>query len=126
MYHDDIFLFSFREFEVIYVCFRCYSDLSDEGIMKEQLERLDRLCDFNAIRPAQMEKRTALLKEMFAEIGDDCYIEPPFYSNFGGGHVYFGKNDFANFHLTLWMIPTFTLAITRCLGRMSQKISHPM
>ncbi len=33
-----------------------------------------------------------LLKEMFAEIGTDCYIEPPFHANFGGRHVHFGKN----------------------------------
>lgn len=74
---------------------------NDEEIMREQLKRLDRLCDFNATRPTQMEKRAALLKEMFAEIGDDCYIEPPFHSNFGGGHVHFGKNIYANFNLTL-------------------------
>ena len=40
------------------------------------------------------------LKEMFAEIGDGCYIEPPFYSNFGGRHCHFGKFVYANFHLT--------------------------
>ena len=41
------------------------------------------------------------MKEMFAEIGEGCYIEPPFHSNFGGGHVHFGKNIYANFNLTL-------------------------
>ena len=40
------------------------------------------------------------MKEMFAEIGEGCYIEPPFHSNFGGGHVHFGKNIYANFNLT--------------------------
>lgn len=74
---------------------------NDEEIMKEQLERLDRLYEFNLTRPTQMEKRAALLKEMFAEIGDACYIEPPLHSNFGGGHVHFGKNIYANFNLTL-------------------------
>ena len=42
-----------------------------------------------------------MLKEMFAEIGEGCYIEPPFHSNFGGKHVHFGKNIYANFNLTL-------------------------
>ena len=74
---------------------------NDEEIMREQLKRLDRLYDFNATRPTQLEKRTALLKEMFAEIGDECYIEPPLHSNFGGGHVHFGSNIYANFNLTL-------------------------
>ncbi len=40
---------------------------NDEEIMDEQLKRLDRLYDFNATRPTQLEKRAALLKEMFAE-----------------------------------------------------------
>ncbi len=73
----------------------------DEEIMREQLKRLDRLYDFNSTRPTEMEKRKALLKQMFAEIGDGCYIEPPFHANFGGGHVHFGKNVYANFGLTL-------------------------
>lgn len=73
----------------------------DEEIMREQLKCLDKLYDFNMTRPTQMEKRSALLKEMFAEIGEDCYIEPPFHSNFGGKHVHFGKNIYANFNLTL-------------------------
>ncbi len=72
----------------------------DDEIMADQLRRLDRLYDFNATRPTELDKRDALLKEMFAEIGEGCYIEPPFHSNFGGGHVHFGKNVYANFNLT--------------------------
>lgn len=73
---------------------------NDENILKEQLACLDRLYDFNMTRPTELEKRAALLKEMFAEIGENCYIEPPFHSNFGGKHVHFGKNVYANFNLT--------------------------
>lgn len=42
-----------------------------------------------------------MLKQMFAEIGEGCYIEPPLHANFGGRHVHFGKNVYANFNLTL-------------------------
>lgn len=73
---------------------------NDDTIMEEQLKCLDRLYDFNMTRPSEMEKRTELLKEMLAEIGDGCYIEPPFHSNFGGKHCHFGKNVYANFNLT--------------------------
>lgn len=38
---------------------------------------------------------------MFAEIGEGCYIEPPLRANWGGRHVHFGKNVYANFNLTL-------------------------
>lgn len=72
----------------------------DPEIAKEQTACLDRLYDFNMTRPTELRKRSEMLKEMFAEIGEGCYIEPPFHSNFGGRHVHFGKNVYANFNLT--------------------------
>lgn len=30
-----------------------------------------------------------------------CYIEPPFHANFGGRHIHFGRNVYANFNLTI-------------------------
>lgn len=77
-----------------------YYPTSDE-IMKEQLQWLDKLYDFNATRPTEPEKRAEMLKSMFAEIGEDCYIEPPFHANWGGRHVHFGDLVYANFNLTL-------------------------
>lgn len=74
---------------------------SDKELMKEQTACLDRLYDFNATRPTQFEERQKLLKEMFAEIGEGCYIEPPFHANFGGKHVHFGNYVYANFNLTM-------------------------
>lgn len=74
---------------------------NDDKIMDEQLKKLDRLYDFNNTRPTELSKRKKLLKEMFAEIGEGCYIEPPFYSNFGGGHIHFGKNIYCNFGVTM-------------------------
>lgn len=73
----------------------------DEEILKEQFSYLNRLYDFNQTRPTELDKRGELLKELFAEIGDGCYIEPPLYANWGGHHVHFGKNVYANFNLTL-------------------------
>lgn len=73
----------------------------DEEITREQTKRLDMLYDYNMTRPSEFEKREHMLKNMFAEIGEQCYIEPPFHSNFGGGHVHFGNFVYANFNLTL-------------------------
>lgn len=72
----------------------------DAELVKEQFGYLDRLYDFNRTRPTEMEKRQELLKEMFAEIGEGCYIEPPLYTNFGGRHIHFGSYVYANFNLT--------------------------
>ena len=73
----------------------------DPSILEEQLACLDRLYTFNQTRPTELERRQALLREMFAEVGENCYIEPPLHTNFGGRHVHFGRQVYANFNLTL-------------------------
>ena len=72
----------------------------DPEILKEQIQYQEKLYDYNQTRPSEQEKRTNLLKEMFAEIGENCYIEPPFHANFGGHHCHFGKNVYVNYNLT--------------------------
>ena len=74
---------------------------SGDEIMDEQLQCLDRLYDFNRTRPTELKKREEMLREMFAEIGEGCYIEPPLHANWGGKHVHFGKNVYCIFNLTL-------------------------
>jgi len=74
---------------------------SDEELSKEQRNYMNDLYDFNHTRPTEISKRNELLKKMFAEIGEGCYIEPPLHANWGGHHVHLGKNVYANFNLTL-------------------------
>ena len=71
------------------------------AIMHEQVECLEKLYDYNATRPSEAAKREALLKEMLAEVGEGCYIEPPFHANWGGHHVHLGNYVYANFNLTM-------------------------
>lgn len=73
----------------------------DDEIMDRQRLCLDRLYEFNHTRPSETDKRQALMKEMFAELGENCYIEPPFYSNFGGAHVHLGNHVYCNFAVTM-------------------------
>ena len=72
----------------------------DSEIIEDQQICLERLYDFNQTRPGEQKLRTAILGEMFAEIGEGCYIEPPLHANFGGKHVHFGKGVYANYNLT--------------------------
>lgn len=74
---------------------------SGDEIMNEQLKCMENLYDFNLTRPSELDKKAKLLKEMFAEIGECCYIEPPLRANWGGKNVHFGNNVYANFNLTL-------------------------
>jgi len=74
---------------------------NDAGLLQEQSRCLELLYDFNATRPSESEKRANLLQKMFAELGENCYIEPPLHANWGGRHVHFGSCVYANFNLTL-------------------------
>ena len=74
---------------------------TDPEIMKDQQGYMNLLYDFNHTRPTESDKREALLKELFADLGEGCFIEPPLHANWGGHHVHFGKNVYANFNLTL-------------------------
>ena len=72
-----------------------------EEIMSLQAKCLEKQYDYNNTRPSESALREKLLKEMFAEIGDGCYVEPPLHANWGGKHIHFGKNVYANFGLTM-------------------------
>ena len=77
-----------------------YLPLAPE-IYERQLDCLELLYEYNSTRPHDQAQRSALLRQMFSEIGEDCYIEPPFHANWGGRHVHFGRSVYANFNLTL-------------------------
>lgn len=73
----------------------------DPELGKVQMAYLDKLYEFNQLRPSQVAERTAKLQEMFAELGEHCYIESPLHADWGGKFVHFGKHIYANFGLTL-------------------------
>ena len=73
----------------------------DEKIMSEQLQYQAKLWEFNQLKPSQYSEKIKYMKEMFAECGDNCYIELPFRANWGGHHVHFGSGIYANSNLTI-------------------------
>lgn len=46
----------------------------DESIVEEQTKCLEKLYDYNATSPLKKSKHEYLLKNMFAEIDEGCYI----------------------------------------------------
>lgn len=75
-------------------------DPGNTEILSLQQTCLSLLYDYNQTRPSETEEKERLLKKMFAEIGEGCYIETPFHANWGGRHCHFGKYVYANFNLT--------------------------
>lgn len=73
---------------------------TDEEIANEQTQCLEILYDYNHTRPSESQKREQILKKLLAEIGENCYIEPPLHANWGK-YTHLGSNVYANFNLTL-------------------------
>lgn len=74
---------------------------NDDKIVKKQLKCLKRLQKFNKKVTTNLKRREKMLKKMFASVGNNCYIEPPFYANFGGYNCHLGDNVYINFNLTM-------------------------
>ncbi len=72
----------------------------DEELMDYQLKCMETQYDYNSTRPHCQAERQAILKKLFAHVGENCYIEPPVRANWGV-HTHLGNNVYANFNLTL-------------------------
>ena len=76
-------------------------DPGDPEIMAEQSTYQQKVWDFNRLAPGDFEKKQQYMREVFAECGENCYIELPFRANWGGRHLHLGSGVYANFNLTL-------------------------
>ena len=74
---------------------------NDPAIMEEQLGYLDLMDEYNRTPRRLQAERGRMLKELFAEVGENCYIESPYFANWGGHHVHLGSNVYANAGLKL-------------------------
>lgn len=72
----------------------------DPQIMKQQAATRDLLWEFNQLKPSQTNEMKKLMKQMFAEIGPDCYLERPVRANWGCRHVHLGRGVYFNFNAT--------------------------
>ena len=72
------------------------SELTDE-----QSIYMEKLWEFNQLRPSEQDKKQKYMKEVFAECGEDCFIELPFRANWDGKNLHFGNRVYANFNLTV-------------------------
>ena len=74
---------------------------NDPTIMEEQLGYLDLMDEYNRTPRRLQAERYEMLKKLFAEVGENCYIESPYFANWGGHHVHLGSNVYANAGLKL-------------------------
>ena len=76
-----------------------YDPTADE-IMNEQTGEAQYLKEYDSLGLGNEKRIEELLRLMLAECGENCYLQPPFYANWGGAHLHLGNNVYANFNLT--------------------------
>ena len=74
-------------------------DPGNEELMSEQMKAQEKLWQFNHMGPSQFEERQALMKEIFAECGDDTFLQGPVTFHYGI-HTTIGRHVFINFNFT--------------------------
>ena len=74
-------------------------DPGDPEILEAQAVYMRKLREL-LLAPGDQKKLQEYMREVFAECGDGCYIELPFYANWGGSHVHFGSGVYCNFNTT--------------------------
>ena len=78
-------------------------DPFDDEITTIQQKSIDAMNEFNTLGAGNrnLERKLQLMKEMLGAVGENSYIEPPFYANWGGRNLFLGKNVYVNFGLTV-------------------------
>ncbi len=76
-------------------------DCTAEEIMSVQTGFVKYMKEYNTLGLGDEKRMEELMPLMFAEVGPNTYVQPPFYANWGGAHVHFGEWVNANFNLTL-------------------------
>ena len=75
-------------------------DVCDKEIMDMQRPYKERLWAFNQLSPDKNEEKQKYMKEVFAECGEDCFVELPFHASWGGSHIHFGNGIYVNTNVT--------------------------
>ena len=78
----------------------CSFEAIPEELDKKLYECKELIHDFNMSRPSQVEFREEIIRKVFAEVGNNCYIEPPFHANWGC-NMHVGNDFYSNFNLTV-------------------------
>lgn len=76
-------------------------ELTDaQGHYHEYLQMME---EYNAAgyTPEGLEKKARILRELFAEVGENAYIQAPYHAMWGGRHVHLGNNVYINYNSVL-------------------------
>ncbi len=103
-----------------------YNPLDDELVRAR--DRARDLCqDLNATREQQQQERRRILRELFAAGGDDVWMQPPFYCDYGA-NIRLGKKCFFNFNCVVLDVCQVTIGNHVLFGPAVQiyTATHPL
>ncbi|CAI6457891.1 ALI_HP2_G0013020.mRNA.1.CDS.1 [Saccharomyces cerevisiae] len=72
----------------------------DPYLSKLRRDAKMRLYEYNASSPVEETKRKEIIKNLVGSYGEDFYIEPPFYCDYGS-NIHIGKNFYSNHNLII-------------------------
>lgn len=75
-------------------------DATSEPFVRKLFQIREKIYDFNALRPSQVEEMEAIVRSLLGGIGEKFHINQPFRCDYGE-NIYIGENFFANFNLTI-------------------------
>ena len=76
-------------------------DPADKEIMELQRPFQQRLWELNRTGISDTERKERYMRDVFAACGKNCWIELPFWANWGGKNLHLGSGVYINFNLTL-------------------------
>ena len=66
---------------------------------QEYLQQMETYNQLGYTKTAE-KKKAQILKRLFAEVGDNAYIQAPYHAMWGGHHVHLGEKVYVNFNCT--------------------------
>ena len=72
-------------------------DPFDADLVHARARAQDLCQDLNATREGQQQERRRILRELFGSGGEDVWMQPPFYCDYGA-NIFLGKRVFFNFN----------------------------
>ena len=75
-------------------------DPLDQELVRARDRARDLCQDLNATREAQQEERRRILRELFGAGGEEVWMQPPFFCDYGS-NIFLGKKCFFNFNCVI-------------------------
>ena len=100
---------------------------SDPELVRERAQARDLVARYNAIGQDDQAGRRVLLAELLAQVGEDAWIEPPFYCDYGW-NISLGERAFLNFNCVILDCAAVEIGAGSMLGPAVQlcAATHPV